>query len=84
MLGTVTTAKKSAKKKPTFAEVGKAAAAAAQRALLLSELEAQNWNLTATGRELEMGEAPNVLRAIKKLGLNDLYKAARIAKIKSS
>ena len=63
--------------RPTFAEIGDAAKRAAQRAALLDELKAQDWNLSAVARSLGMGDASTVIRAIRKLGLDDEYNAAR-------
>jgi transcriptional regulator with GAF, ATPase, and Fis domain len=67
--------------KPTLAEVGREAAQTAQRKVLLAELKRQDWNLTATARELGLSSASNVLRAIKQLGLDEEYKAARVERI---
>lgn len=78
---TMATTKKGAK---SFAEIGKEAAHAAQRAALLAALEEHGWNLTHTGEALAMGGPANVLRAIRTLKLNAEYKAARIKRIKES
>lgn len=52
---------------------------AAARTLLLVVLEDQDWNLSATSEALRMGSAANVLRAIKQLGLEAEYRAAKAA-----
>lgn len=70
-----------AEDRPTFAEIGRAAAHEAQRRALLKELKRQDWNLTATARELGISSASNVIRAIKLLGLDEEYKEARIERI---
>lgn len=59
--------------KPSLAEVGREA----QRKALLAELKLQNWNLTATARELGLTGPSNVIRAMKNLGLADEYEAAK-------
>lgn len=51
---------------------------AAQRGVLLMELKAHGWNLTATAESLEMGHPSAVLRSIKQLDLTDEYEAARV------
>lgn len=51
---------------------------AAQRGVLLAELKAQGWNLTATAEALDMGHPSAVLRSIKQLGLTEEYEAARV------
>lgn len=66
-------------KKPTLAQVGRIAAREAQRNALLTELETQNWNLSAVARELGLVAAGNVLRAIKSLGLDKEYDRAKAA-----
>lgn len=65
--------------KPTLAEVGRDAARKAQREALLKELDAQDWNLSATARELGLTNVSNVLRAIKNLGLEKDYDNAKAA-----
>lgn len=65
--------------KATFAEAGRKAAADAQRVLLLAELVAQDWNLSATASALAMTNSSNVLRAIRSLGLESEYEAAKAA-----
>lgn len=50
---------------------------AAQRGVLLMELKAQAWSLSATADALDLSGASDVLRAIKHLGLTDEYEAAR-------
>lgn len=47
------------------------------RALLLKTLKANGWSVTATSDALEMGGSANVLRAIRTLGLDEEYDAAR-------
>lgn len=59
--------------KPTLAEIGREA----QRVALLAELKAQDWNLTATARELGLTGPSNVIRALKSLGLEDVYEDAK-------
>lgn len=62
----------------SFAEVGRAAAKAAQRETLLEALKANGWNLTATAEALGMGSLPSsVIRSIKTLGLEEEYEKAR-------
>jgi len=63
--------------KRTLAEIGKDAQREAQRKALLAELRAQDWNLSAVARELGMGDASAVIRAIRKVGLESEYEAAR-------
>jgi len=63
--------------KPSFAEIGRDAAHTAQREALLRELKAQGWNLSATAKELRMGTASTVIRAIRSLGLEKEYEAAQ-------
>lgn len=63
--------------RPSLAEIGKRAQREAQREALLKELEAQDWNLSAVARELSVGHASAVIRAIHKLGLDAEYEAAR-------
>lgn len=63
--------------RPTFTEIGEAAKRDAQRSALLKELKAQGWNLSAVARELGMGDASTVIRAIRKVGLESEYEAAR-------
>lgn len=83
MLAAVTAPKKSTKKAPakparkTLAEIGREAAHEAQRAALLAELRAQNWNLTAAAQALGLVNASNVIRSIRTLGLDDEYEQAR-------
>ncbi len=59
--------------KRTLAEIGREA----QREALLAALEANNWNLTATARDLGLTNASNVIRALRTLGLGDRYEAAK-------
>ncbi len=87
MLATVTATKKTPAKKAapkktpakakrkTFAEVGREAAREAQRRVLLEELDAQGWNLSATAEALGMGALPAVIRALKSLALDEYEKA---------
>ena len=56
----------------------------AMRTELLRTLQANGWNLSATATQLDMAGSGNVARAIRKLGLDENYRAARIAKIQSS
>ena len=63
--------------KLSFAEIGRDAAHAAQREALHRELVAQGWNLSATAKELRMGTASTVIRAIRSLGLEKEYEAAQ-------
>lgn len=77
MLASVTTAKKAAKKpakKRTFAEIGRAAARAAQREALLAALEKHGWSLTRAGEALGMLQ-PAVVRALKDLAPEEYEKA---------
>lgn len=60
-----------------FAEVGARARRAAQRALLLSELERQGWIMSRAAHELGMGTATAVIKALKSLGLAAEYEDAR-------
>lgn len=86
MLQPVTTSKKAAKKKATpegrkkskLTQVGDAAKLEAERALLLKTLKANDWNLSATARELEMGDASSVLRSIRACGLEPEYQKHRV------
>jgi len=61
----------------SFAEVGRAAAKAAQRETLLDALKANGWNLTHTSVALTLGGPSAVIRAIKSLGLDREYDAAK-------
>lgn len=60
-------------KRPTLSEIGQEA----KRIALLAELVAQDWNLTAVAHELGLTNASNVVRAIRVLGLEDEYDAAK-------
>jgi transcriptional regulator with GAF, ATPase, and Fis domain len=64
---------------PSFADIGRAAADAAQREALLSALNDAKWNLSETARTLSMGTPGAVIRAIKRLGLEAEYAGAREA-----
>jgi transcriptional regulator with GAF, ATPase, and Fis domain len=64
-------------KKPTLTDIGREAARKAQRDALLAELRAQEWNLTATAKELGLNNGSNVIRSIRALGLDDEYERAR-------
>lgn len=61
----------------SFADAGREVARAAQRTLLLAQLESQAWNLSAVAKALGMGTASTVIRAIRSLGLQEQYDAAR-------
>lgn len=56
---------------------GEAGALAAKRELLLKTLVACGWNLSRTAEELEMPGASQVIRAIRDVGLDAEYEAAR-------
>ena len=66
---------------PSFAEIGRAAARAAQREALLATLEACGWNLTATAKALRMGGSRNVKRAMDDLGLQAIHAAMKANRI---
>lgn len=71
------TAKKATTKKPSLTEIGRQAAKDAQRRALLAELDANDWNLTATAEALQVsGGSPNIIRALKQLA-PDEYEAAK-------
>ena len=57
----------------TLTEIGRDA----QRAALLEELERQGWNLSRTAAALGLTGPSNVTRALKTLGLEDEYEAAK-------
>lgn len=80
MLGTMATPKKTKPKgrpRSVLTETGDRAARDAKRTLLLATLQTNEWNLTAAARALRMTGAPDVIRAIKDLGLENEYEAAR-------
>ncbi len=52
---------------------------AAARALLLAELERLDWVLTDVAQALDLSNVSGVLRAIRHLGLEPEYEAARAA-----
>ena len=64
-------------KQPTFAEVGRRAAIAAQREYLRTKLNEHNWNLSAVARDAGLVNASNVVRAIVRVGLKNEYDKAR-------
>jgi hypothetical protein len=68
------------KAKRSLADIGKAAARRAQRDALLAELEAQEWNLTATAEVFGMA-GPNVIRALKDLAPDEYEKARKHGRI---
>lgn len=49
----------------------------ARRAALLAALKRNGWNLSATARELDLCDAGNVSRAIKRFGLDSEAAEAR-------
>lgn len=59
--------------KSLLSQHGEAAKAKAEGALLLKTLRANGWNLSATSRDLAMGNASAVLRSLDKYGLRDVY-----------
>lgn len=59
-----------------FADVGREASRAAQRAALLAALAARSWNLSAVARELKITDTSAVIRALKSLA-PDEYEAAK-------
>lgn len=62
----------------SLAEIGRAAAKAAQREALLETLEACGWCLSEAAKALGLGVGTgNVIRSIKTLGLTEDYEAAR-------
>lgn len=65
------------RKVSTLAKVGESARVAAQRQLLLSTLDANRWNLTATAEALGLTDSSAVLRAALTLGLKKELAAAR-------
>ena len=85
MLSTVTTAKKSAKKKAKpegrkkskLTAAGDAAKLEAEKALLLKTLKANAWNLTRTAEALEMGQPSAVIAALDRYDLRAEYERAR-------
>lgn len=67
----------------TLSAVGALASAAVRRVLLREVLVRNNWNMTVTGAELQLGGTGNVLRAIKDLGLEaELEEARRDGSVK--
>lgn len=70
------------KKKPTFTEVGNEAKAKAQRAYLLEELDAQNWNLTKTAEALGMGGRAAVIRALNDLAPEEYERAKNDGRVR--
>ncbi len=63
----------------SLAEIGRDASRAAQRAALLEALEACQWRLSDAAKTLRVDGTPNVLRAIKSLGLVAEYEEAKRA-----
>lgn len=61
-----------------LAETGEQAARVAQRALVLATLRATGWSATRAAEALGV-RAPDVLRAVKVLGLEEEYQQARDA-----
>jgi hypothetical protein len=53
------------------------AAEEASRRLLLETLMREHWSLTAAAKALDMAGAAAVIKAIRQLGLTDLYEQAR-------
>jgi len=69
---------------PSLADVGREAAKAAQRKVLLAALRSHKWNLSAAGAAVGVKGSANVIRFIHSLGLTAEYDAARIRKIAKS
>ncbi len=65
------------RKKSKLTQIGDDAKKAVMRKALLAELRRQGWNLTRTAEALDILTASAVIRAIKDLGLDDEYEAAR-------
>lgn len=63
----------------SLAAIGRDAAERAQREALLEALRRLDWNLSAVAEDLELSHPSNVIRAIRRLGLGDLYEKARAA-----
>lgn len=63
----------------TLSALGALASKAVRRRILLAELQAADWNLSAVSETLRMGGAGNVTKAIKDLGLERELAAARAA-----
>lgn len=61
---------------PSLAEIGRAAAKAAQRQALLDVLEQTGWSLASTADVLAMSDSNNVRRALHELA-PELYEARR-------
>ena len=70
-------AKVEGRKKSILTQVGDEAAREAKRTVLLAKLQECGWNLTRTGEALELGAASAVINAIRALGLEAEYEAAR-------
>lgn len=77
MAKTKTPGKRPAAKGPRKKSLLTLAGEAAQRGLLLQKLKDCGWNLTRTAEALEMAGAGDVNRAIKLLGLDEEYEAAK-------
>lgn len=80
MLDAMATTKTTRPRKPaprTFTQIGREAAGAAQRAALLDAGRRLGWNLSAIARELAIGSASHVLRALDRLDLLGVYEAER-------
>jgi transcriptional regulator with GAF, ATPase, and Fis domain len=66
------------RKKSKLSQRGDEAKRKAMREYLLESLQANDWNLSQTARSLEMGDgATPVITAIRNLGLEKQYEAAR-------
>lgn len=59
--------------KSLLSQHGDRAKLEAERDLLLKILREKGWNLSATARELEMGDASAVLRALDRYGVREEY-----------
>ncbi len=68
----------------SLADVGREAAKAAQRKVLLAALRSHKWNLSAAGAAVGVKGSANVIRFIHSLDLTAEYDAARIRKIAKS
>ena len=62
---------------------GETASREAKRELLLKTLEANDWNLSATARALELSGTPAVIRALNDVAPDAYERATRDARIKS-
>jgi transcriptional regulator with GAF, ATPase, and Fis domain len=69
---------KEGRKKSKLTQVGDEAKREAEAKLLLATLRANDWNLSATARVLDLGAASSVIRAIRACGLDAEYEKHRV------